>query len=50
MNNGEVPLKPRRTSDQLADIFTKPLAVDLFEFHKRNMGVVSLAETTSTHV
>ena len=45
VSNGEVHLKPCRTSDQLADIFTKPLAVDLFEFHKRNLGVVSLAET-----
>ena len=45
LNNREVHLKPCRTSDQMADIFTKPLAVDLFEFHKRNLGVVSLAET-----
>ena len=45
VSNGEVHLKPCRTSDQLADIFTKPLAVDLFEFHKRNLGVARLAET-----
>ena len=45
VRNGEVHLKPCRTNDQMADIFTKPLAVDLFEFHKRNLGVVSLAET-----
>ena len=45
VRNGEVHLKPCRTSDQLADIFTKPLTVDLFEFHKINVGVVSLAKT-----
>ena len=45
VSNGEVHLKPCRTSDQLVDIFMKPLAVDLFEFHKRNLGVVSLVET-----
>ena len=45
VSNGEVHLKPCKSSDQLADIFTKPLAIDVFEFHKRNLGVVSLAET-----
>ena len=38
VSNGEVHLKPCKTIDQLADIFTKPLAVDLFEFHKINLG------------
>ena len=45
VSNGEVHLKPCRMSDQMADIFTKPLAVDLFEFHKRHLGFISLAET-----
>ena len=45
VSNGEVHLKPCRTSDKLANIFTKPLAVYLFEFHKRSLGVVSLDET-----
>ena len=51
MRNGEVHLKPCKSGDQLADIFTKPLAIDVFEFHKINFGVVSLAETyTNRHV
>jgi len=37
--------KPCKSSDQLVDIFTKSLAQDVFEFHRTNMGVVSLAET-----
>ena len=45
MTNGEVHLKPCKSSDQLADIFTKSLEKDVFEFHRRNLGVVSLAET-----
>ena len=43
--NVEVHLKPCISRDQLANIFAKPLAIDVFEFHKRNLGVVSLAET-----
>ena len=45
MSNAKVHLKPYKYSDQLADIFTKSLAKDVFEFHRRNLGVVSLAET-----
>ena len=45
VSNGEVHLKPCRSSDQLIDIFTKSLAQDVFEFHRRNLGVVSLDET-----
>lgn len=45
MSNGEVHLKPCISSDQLADVFTKSLAQDVFEFQRRNLGVVSLAET-----
>lgn len=43
--NGEVHLKLCKSSDQLSDIFTKPLEKEVFEFHRRNLGVVSLAET-----
>ena len=45
VRNGEVHLKPCKSSDQLADIFTKTLVIDVFEFHKINLGVTSLAET-----
>ena len=45
VSNGEVDLKPCKSSDRLADIFTKPLAKDVFEFQKRNLNVVSLTET-----
>jgi len=45
VSNGEVHLKPCKSGDELADIFTKSLAQDEFEFHRRNLGVVSLAET-----
>ena len=45
ISNGEVHLKPCKSSDKLADIFTKSLAKYVFEFHKRNLGVISLAET-----
>ena len=34
VSNGEVHLKPCKSSD-----------LDVFEFHKRNLGVISLAET-----
>ena len=43
VSNGEVNLKPCKSSDQLANIFTKSLANDVF--HKTNLGVVKLAET-----
>ena len=33
VSNGEVHLKPCKSSDQLANIFTKPLVIDLFDFH-----------------
>ena len=45
VSNGEVHLKPCKYSDQLTDIFTKRLEIDVFELHKRNLGVVSLAKT-----
>ena len=45
VRNGEVHLKASKSSDQLVDIFTKPLAKDVFEFHKGNLNVVSLTET-----
>ena len=45
VRNEELHLNPCKFSDQMVVIFTKPLAVDLFQFHKRNLGVVSLAET-----
>ena len=45
VSNGEVHLKPCKSSDQLDAIFTNSLAKYVFEFHRRNLGVVSLAET-----
>ena len=45
VSNGEVHLKPCKSSDQLADIFTKSIEKDVFEFYRRNIGVVSLVET-----
>lgn len=45
MINGEVHLKPCKSSDKLDDIFTKSLAKDVFEFHRINLGVVTLAKT-----
>eukprot|EP00253_Pinus_taeda_P005127 PITA_05127 len=45
VSNGEVHLKPCKSSDQLADIFIKSLTQDVFEFHRRKLGVVSLPET-----
>lgn len=44
VSNGEVHLKPYKCVHQLADIFNKPLAKDVFEFDRRNLVVVSLAE------
>ena len=45
VSNGEVHLKPCKSSVQLDDIFNKSLEKDVFEFHRRNLGVVSLVET-----
>lgn len=45
VSNVEVHLKPCKSSDQLDDIFAKSLAKYVFEFHRRNLGVVSLVET-----
>ena len=45
VSNGEVHLKHCKSSDQLVDIFTKQLGKDVFELHRRNMGVVSIVET-----
>ena len=45
VHNGEVHLKPCKSSDQLADMFTKSLAKFVFAFHRRNLGVVNLSET-----
>ena len=40
MNNGKNYLEPCKSNDQLAHIFTKPLAEDVFEFHIDNLGIV----------
>ena len=45
VSNGEVHLKPCKSSDQLADIFTKSLGQHVFGFHRRNLCVVSLVDT-----
>jgi hypothetical protein len=42
VNNGEIYLEFCKSKDQLVDIFTKPLAKDVFEFHRHNLGVVTL--------
>jgi len=41
VNNGEIYLQSCRSKDQLADMFTKPLAKDVFESHRQNLGVVN---------
>ena len=45
VSNGEVHFKPCKSRDKLVDIFTTLLAKYVFEFHRRNLGVVNLAET-----
>lgn len=45
VKNGEVNLKPCKSSDQLIDIFTKPFEKDVLDFHRGSLGVVSLVET-----
>ena len=41
-NNGEIYIKFCKSKDQLVDIFTKPLAKDVFEYHRQNLGVVHI--------
>jgi hypothetical protein len=41
VNNGEVVLQFCNSKDQLADIFTKPLAKTNFEFQRHRLGIVS---------
>ena len=36
VNKGDIYLEHCKSQDQLADIFTKPLAIDVFEFHRQN--------------
>ena len=37
VNKGDICLEPCKTQNQLGDIFTKPLTIDVFKFHKRNL-------------
>jgi hypothetical protein len=49
VNNGEVHVEHCKSIDQLADIFTKPLAKDIFEFHRNNLGIVKAAVVSSSN-
>jgi hypothetical protein len=42
VNKGDIYLEPCKSQDQLVDIFTKPLAIDVFEFHRKNLGVIDV--------
>jgi hypothetical protein len=39
--NGDVKLIYCKSEDQLADLFTKPLPINRFEFLRQNIGVCS---------
>ncbi|CAL9010595.1 unnamed protein product [Prunus brigantina] len=41
LQNGEIDLLYCKTEEQLADIFTKPLARDRFEYLRKALGVIS---------
>ena len=45
VSNGEGNLNPCKPTDELVDIFTKPLEKDVFEFYRGKFGVVTLTET-----
>ena len=42
--NGEIFVQFCKSQDQLAYIFTKPLALDNFEFLRQQLGVVDAAK------
>ena len=39
VNGKQICLEFCKSNEQLADVFTKPLAKDVFEFHRQNLGV-----------
>jgi len=41
LQDGEIDLLYCKTEEQLADIFTKPLARDRFEYLRKALGVIS---------
>ena len=42
VKNREIYLKFCKSKHQLVNIFTKPLAKDVFEYHRQNLGVVHI--------
>jgi len=42
INSNEISVEFCRSEDQFADMFTKPLAKELFEIHRKNIGVCQL--------
>ena len=42
VNDGEIVLDLCGLKDQLADIFTKPLGKNVFEFQREQLGIVSV--------
>jgi hypothetical protein len=41
VNNGDIFLKFCCSKDQLADIFTKPLGRDVFQFQCQSLGIIN---------
>ena len=42
VNNGDICLKFWRSKEQLADIFTKPLAKNVFEHLRGSIGIIDI--------
>ena len=42
INNNEINVEFCTSRNQFADLFTKPLGKDLFELHRKNIGVCKL--------
>jgi len=40
VNKGDIYLEPCKSQDHLDEIFTNPLAIDVFEFHRKKLGVI----------
>ena len=42
IKNNEINMEFCRLENQFADLFTKPLGKELFEFHRKNIGVCKM--------
>ena len=47
VNDGDITLSFCGSKDQLADIFTKPLGKNVFEFQREKLGIVSASTCNS---